>query len=589
MYTGFGLGSTQFSGRARDENQSMVSSAEAGAQLRLGYAVTNTVAVEAGASFMGSATLDSTSPGAASRADVDYSAASLSMLLYGLKGVEHNSGHKGFSVYGRLGFAELMSSSDSMALDDSETVPLVGVGAEYGFANGFGLRYDVIRYDNEATSLGFGMIYRFGTATRHIRSIATAPEPDYSDDEVYVLNRLRHGETVVERYPGPGVAQNIQSVSNLQQSSDANTGIRDVGTMNERWRPAMRPDDKDLDGVLDPVDKCPDTRRHVTVDRDGCGLFDANLKGVNFDKDSLWLEPHARRQLDQLAEKLLAFPEAVVQVRAHVYSMNSAELNLQTSTNRARAVVFYLQSRGVHSRQLNAQGAGSAKPLRASWIGRQKSKVDRIEVVTLAEYDEYDVEVPKVPELLAAMPVSRARPQPQSQPQIKSIVAVLDAIAVGKIVPEVPATMLALALTNRSKVAGVEVSPPRLLPLPQPGVAPEFNHSGVIEDVRFTPGSSALSKNSETALQPLLNDLRKQSKVKVAIMAHTDNIGSAELNKQLSLKRADAVVSFLVSSGIHKDRLKAEGYGELLPLVQNVTAADRQRNRRVEVRVLPDF
>ena len=69
-------------------------------------------------------------------------------------------------------------------------------------------------------------------------------------------------------------------------------------------------------------------------------------------------------------------------------------------------------------------------------------------------------------------------------------------------------------------------------------------------------------------------------------MAHTDNQGSVDDNKQLSERRAQSVVDYLVSQGVGADRLKPEGYGELLPLVQNVTSADRERNRRIEVRVL---
>ena len=69
-------------------------------------------------------------------------------------------------------------------------------------------------------------------------------------------------------------------------------------------------------------------------------------------------------------------------------------------------------------------------------------------------------------------------------------------------------------------------------------------------------------------------------------MAHTDDQGDAEDNKQLSVQRAESVVSHLVSLGIERTRLEAEGYGELLPLVQNVTADDRTRNRRVEIRVI---
>ena len=69
-------------------------------------------------------------------------------------------------------------------------------------------------------------------------------------------------------------------------------------------------------------------------------------------------------------------------------------------------------------------------------------------------------------------------------------------------------------------------------------------------------------------------------------MAHTDNQGNVDDNKALSEQRAESVVAHLISRGVDADRLKPEGYGEILPLVQNLTQADRERNRRIEIRVL---
>ena len=603
-YAGVALGNAQVSLGAGSEGLSTESSSGTGAQLRLGYDVNHSMAVEVDTSWLGSSKHSITGQSGEPATRVEYSTASVSALLYGLRGAQTRYGQMGFSVFGRLGFAQQKTSSNLAGLNGTESVPLVGVGAEYGFANGVALRSDITRFDNNATLFGLGFIYRFGAERRNAVVIAKAPEAAMSEDPVYVFNRLRHGEKIVEHYHGPLAQRDDQSDPNLQYVSNSSkrTDVRDVGTMNERWRPAMSANDKDRDGVSDHVDNCRDTLRHVTVDRYGCGLFDAELAGVEFENDSLWLEPLARTQLDQLAETLLAFPEAVVQIRAHVYTMNSAKLNLQKSSRRAKAVVTYLQSRGVHERQLKALGVGETQRLETMGVFEWQGRINRVEVVTLPEYD-VDVDpqpnaVPRHPVhskpvhrdpvhrdpvmLQAALPSSPA-PEPQS------IIAVLDAIGVGKIVPDANATMLALALNKRSKSNGVEVVAPRLMPLPQPGIAPDFALSGVLREVRFGPGSSQLTKKSENALKPLRDSLLNQPDVRVAIMAHTDNIGSTERNKKLSSRRADAVVSYLVSAGIQPERLKAEGYGELLPLVQNVTAADRQRNRRIEVRVLPEF
>ena len=54
----------------------------------------------------------------------------------------------------------------------------------------------------------------------------------------------------------------------------------------------------------------------------------------------------------------------------------------------------------------------------------------------------------------------------------------------------------------------------------------------------------------------------------------------------LSKKRAASVVQFLVEQGIASQRLKSEGYGEFYPVATNDTAAGRERNRRVEFKVV---
>ena len=125
-----------------------------------------------------------------------------------------------------------------------------------------------------------------------------------------------------------------------------------------------------------------------------------------------------------------------------------------------------------------------------------------------------------------------------------------------------------------------------IMPFPQPSPAPDFPHKGVLDGVSFTEGASDLSLTSKQRLQPLIDELIAQSDVRIAVMAHTDNRGPAVANEHLSIARANAVVEHLVGNGVSANRLTSEGYGETLPLVQNVTAKDRQRNRRVEIRVL---
>ena len=74
--------------------------------------------------------------------------------------------------------------------------------------------------------------------------------------------------------------------------------------------------------------------------------------------------------------------------------------------------------------------------------------------------------------------------------------------------------------------------------------------------------------------------------ITVEIAGHTDSQGSDEYNKDLSKRRAQSVVNYLVEKGISESQFVAEGYGEEVPVDTNETKEGRQNNRRVEFTVL---
>jgi outer membrane protein OmpA-like peptidoglycan-associated protein len=73
--------------------------------------------------------------------------------------------------------------------------------------------------------------------------------------------------------------------------------------------------------------------------------------------------------------------------------------------------------------------------------------------------------------------------------------------------------------------------------------------------------------------------------VKVTITGHTDNTGKPEANQKLSVSRAEAVKTYMVSKKVVADRLIAEGFGADQPIADNATAAGKAKNRRVEFKV----
>jgi outer membrane protein OmpA-like peptidoglycan-associated protein len=87
-------------------------------------------------------------------------------------------------------------------------------------------------------------------------------------------------------------------------------------------------------------------------------------------------------------------------------------------------------------------------------------------------------------------------------------------------------------------------------------------------------------------LERILDLLQRQADIKIQINGHTDNAGDDKLNKALSLKRAESVMSFLVQRGVDAARLRAVGYGEERPIVSNDDEqGGREINRRTEIEV----
>mgnify|MGYP002477829161 CR=1 FL=1 len=78
--------------------------------------------------------------------------------------------------------------------------------------------------------------------------------------------------------------------------------------------------------------------------------------------------------------------------------------------------------------------------------------------------------------------------------------------------------------------------------------------------------------------------IAKYPEAKFLISGHTDSIGSENYNMGLSKRRATAVLDYLVGNfSIEKERLRARGYGEKVPVAENDTAEGRQKNRCVEI------
>jgi outer membrane protein OmpA-like peptidoglycan-associated protein len=107
-----------------------------------------------------------------------------------------------------------------------------------------------------------------------------------------------------------------------------------------------------------------------------------------------------------------------------------------------------------------------------------------------------------------------------------------------------------------------------------------------LEGVNFETSSAKISRDSFPALDKVAEQLKGNSGLRVEVAGHTDAQGSAVMNRALSQRRAEMVMSYLVAKGVPAASLVAKGYGPDQPLADNDSAEGRAKNRRVELRVL---
>ncbi len=100
--------------------------------------------------------------------------------------------------------------------------------------------------------------------------------------------------------------------------------------------------------------------------------------------------------------------------------------------------------------------------------------------------------------------------------------------------------------------------------------------------VNFGFDSAVLTSTTKGNLDKLAEVLKNNPDTNISIYGHTDSKGSDAYNLTLSEKRANAVVDYLTSLGISRNRMTAKGLGESEPIATNETEEGRAKNRRVE-------
>jgi OOP family OmpA-OmpF porin len=134
-------------------------------------------------------------------------------------------------------------------------------------------------------------------------------------------------------------------------------------------------------------------------------------------------------------------------------------------------------------------------------------------------------------------------------------------------------------------------------------VDPAKSHEGVVvRDLHLTPrgqtirlshlnfelGKAKIDPASYDELDEVALLMNSHPKLVIQLEGHTDNVGNVSKNMDLSQDRVDKVKDYLVDKGVSKSRVKTKAFGGTKPLSKGKTEADRDMNRRVEIRIISE-
>jgi len=313
IYIGAGLGVTNLEPDPNNQPVSVSEETSAGGQLTLGYDASNRFSVEGHIADLGEAEI---SPAG----DIGYTTAGVSGLLYFLNDEVDRGRRQGWNLFGRLGIGALNNQARVVQFERVNDFHLLaGLGVEYGFGFGLGIRGEFISFDEDAQYGQLGLVYRFGSPGYQPLARQTPAEP-------------------------------IPVASPLPESIPLQEPLAEVAL------------DSDNDGVADAIDNCPGTALNAPVDGSGCAFFDGVIEGVNFETGSARLTEQATFILEGVSATMLENPDIRVTIEAHTDNRGSASSNLELSKQRAISVAKFLVDRGIAGSRLQPQAFGESQP-----------------------------------------------------------------------------------------------------------------------------------------------------------------------------------------------------------------------------------
>ena len=334
--------------------------------------------------------------------------------------------------------------------------------------------------------------------------------------------------------------------------------------------------DKDKDGVWDKIDMCPNTPRGVVVDEKGCPL-DEDLDGVPDYRDHCLATPAAARlYVDSVGCPADSDGDGVEDYR-------------DNCPNTPAMAWGKVDNFGC---PLDSDGDGVADYL-DECPDTEPAAYGRVDNVGCPKDSDKDG-VPDYLDLCPNTPAGAAVDE-------NGCPADSDKDGVPDYLDECPNSQVGALGHVDEKGCEIDTDgdgvPDYLDQCPQvPGVkanngCPQMQREvrqllqKAMQGIEFETGKATIKAKSYPLLNQVATTFIENSHYIIEVQGYTDNTGKAEANKQLSQKRAQAVMDYLVKKGVSASRLSAVGYGPENPIADNKTAAGRAKNRRVEFKI----
>lgn len=144
--------------------------------------------------------------------------------------------------------------------------------------------------------------------------------------------------------------------------------------------PVVQDRDSDNDGVIDRLDRCPNTPAGAKVNANGCPAVLMTLTGVNFAYDSSRIDASSVRILDEAVTELNQASTVRIRIVGHTDSRGSEEYNQSLSVRRANAVRDYFVSKGISATRLSTSGEGESRPTASNNTDEGRLQNRRVEL-----------------------------------------------------------------------------------------------------------------------------------------------------------------------------------------------------------------